>query len=135
VVSDVLMSIRPAYAEAILSGAKTVELRRRRPSFGPGTRILIYATSPERRVRGAFEVRGVLEGSPARLWETVAHRAGIARTTFDTYFAGSDTAFAIEIANPRRIAPAAISIRPPQSYQFLDPKRGRHRSILSLAPA
>jgi hypothetical protein len=29
----VLMSIHPQYADAILAGTKTVELRRRRPSF------------------------------------------------------------------------------------------------------
>ena len=134
-VSSVLMSIRPVYAEAILSGAKTVELRRRRPSFGEGTTVLIYATSPDKRVRGAFEVDGIIEGAPAALWETVANRAGIERAVFDAYFAGADTAFAIEIVNARRVRPSPIPMRPPQSYQFLDRKRQPHRSVLRLAVA
>lgn len=134
-VSDVLMSIRPVYADAILSGGKTVELRRRRPSFAVGTRVLIYATSPEQRVWGEFEVGGVVEDAPAALWHTVAHRAGIDRATFDAYFGGSETAYAIEIVNARRIAPTPIPIRPPQSYQFLDPKRLRHRTVMRLAAA
>jgi predicted transcriptional regulator len=134
-VSDVLMSIRPAYAEAILSGDKTVELRRRRPSFAVGTKVLVYATSPEQRVRGAFEVGGVIADAPAALWEAVAHRAALDRAAFDAYFAGAETAYAIEIANARRIAPTPIPIRPPQSYQFLDPKRLRHRTVMRLAAA
>jgi predicted transcriptional regulator len=134
-VSGVLMSIRPVYAEAILSGAKTVELRRRRPSFGLGTTVLIYATSPEQRIRGVFEVDGIIEDTPAAIWETIAHRAGVERATFDAYFAGARTAFAIEIVNARRVRPTPIPIRPPQSYQFLDHKRQRHRSVLRLAAA
>ena len=134
-VSDVLMSIRPAYAEAILSGAKTVELRRRRPSFGVGTTVLIYVTSPEQSVWGAFQVSGIIADATADLWEAVAHRAGVQRATYDSYFAGSDTAYAIEIANARRTVPTPLPIRPPQSYQFLDPKLLPHRAVMRLAAA
>ena len=52
----VLMSIRPQYAEAILSGEKTVELRRRRPSFSAGTTVLIYSSAPLQTRAG--DVRG-----------------------------------------------------------------------------
>ncbi|MEJ7783295.1 MAG: ASCH domain-containing protein [Solirubrobacteraceae bacterium] len=131
--SDVLMSIRPMYTEAILAGTKTVELRRRRPSFSRGTRILVYATSPDQRVQGAFDVGGVIEDSPEGLWPTIEHRAGVDRETFDSYFSGCDVAFAIEVENPRRIVPAALPIRPPQSYQFLDAEEPRHRGLLELA--
>ena len=51
-VTDVLMSIRPIYAEAIFDGIKTVELRRRRPSFVDGTRELVYLSSPQSEAPG-----------------------------------------------------------------------------------
>ena len=55
-VTDVLMSIRPIYAEAIFDGIKTVELRRRRPSFVDGTRVLVYSSSPHQKLLGTFRL-------------------------------------------------------------------------------
>lgn len=132
-VNDVLMSIHPEHAEAIFAGTKTVELRRRRPSFGAGTRVLVYATSPTQQVDGVFEVGGVIEGAPAALWRAVKARAGVDRATFDGYFDGCDVAYAIEVVQPRRIEPHALPIRPPQSYQFLRGRERTHRALLQLA--
>jgi len=39
----IVLSLKPLYAEAILSGAKTVELRRIGPNISVRTRALIYA--------------------------------------------------------------------------------------------
>ena len=39
----IVLSLKPLYAEAILSGAKTVELRRIGPKISVRTRALIYA--------------------------------------------------------------------------------------------
>jgi predicted transcriptional regulator len=134
-VTDVLMSIRPAYADAIFAGTKTVELRRRRPSFSEGTRVLVYSSSPHQRLQGTFEVGRVVEAEPDALWGEIGHRAGIDRETFDAYFTGCTVAYAIEIRNPRHIEPTRLSIRPPQSYLFLRPRERRHRALLRLASA
>lgn len=134
-VSDVLMSIQPRYAEAIFDGIKTVELRRRRPSFARGARVLVYSSSPHRRLQGTFDVGGVLAADPESLWLRVEGRAGVDRSTFDAYFHGCSIAYAIEIENPRRIAPAELGIRPPQSYLFLRRREPRHRRLLRLAEA
>jgi predicted transcriptional regulator len=134
-VSDVLMSIQPRYAEAIFNGIKTVELRRRRPSFSRGARVLVYSSSPHQRVQGTFDVGGVVTAAPDSLWRRVGSRAGIDRATFDAYFDGCATGYAIEIENPRRITPAELGIRPPQSYLFLRRRVPRHRRLLRLAKA
>lgn len=134
-VSNVLMSIRPVYADAIFAGTKSVELRRRRPSFTEGSRVLVYSSSPHRRLQGTFEVGRVLADEPNALWRQIAARGGIERAAFDAYFAGCATAYAIEIRNPRRIEPTRLSIRPPQSYLFLRPQESRHRSLLRLTSA
>lgn len=132
-VTDVLMSIRPIYAEAIFDGIKTVELRRRRPSFVDGTRVLVYSSSPHQKLRGTFEVGGILADEPRVLWEEVGERACVDREVFDAYFAGCPVAYAIEVKNPKRIKPTRLSIRPPQSYLFLRSRERRHRSLLRLA--
>ncbi len=132
-VSGVLMSIRPRHADAIFAGTKTVELRRRRPSFGVGTRVLVYSSAPLQRLCGSFGVGGVLEDSPDALWRQVGERAGVEREAFDAYFAGCEAAFAIEVLDPTRLAPTPLSIRPPQSYLFLRSGEPRHRALLQLA--
>ena len=134
-VTDVLMSIRPVYAEAIFDGTKTVGLRRRRPSFSGGTRVLVYSSSPHQKLQGTFEVGGILADKPHVLWEKVGERAGVDREAFDAYFAGCSTAYAIEVENPRRIEPMQLSIQPPQSYLFLRSRERGHRRLLRLTAA
>jgi predicted transcriptional regulator len=130
---SVLMSIRPEYAEAILSGEKTVELRRRRPSFPPGTRVLIYSSAPDQKLLGTFEVGAIHEASPQGLWRKVAKRAGVDHETYETYFEGCQTAYGIEARSVRRLKPRQLRIRPPQSYFFLRPDRRAHRPVLRWA--
>ncbi len=132
---DVLMSIRPGYAEAILSGAKTFELRRRRPSFAPGSRVVVYSSSPDQRLLGTFEAGEIHEQSPSKLWRIVSQAAGISRKDFDAYFAGCEVGYAIEVRSPTRLDPEPLRFRPPQSYLFLRPGQSAHRSVLRWAAA
>jgi predicted transcriptional regulator len=132
---DVLMSIRPEYAEAILSGKKTFELRRRRPSFGDGSRIVVYSSSPDRRLLGTFEAGAVHQASPDDLWRRVSKKAGITKVAFDAYFEGCGVGYAIEVRSPRRLDPKPLRFRPPQSYLYLKPSRRGHRTVLRWAAA
>jgi predicted transcriptional regulator len=130
---DVLMSIRPEYAAAILSGSKTVELRRRRPSFAPGSRVVVYSSAPDQRLLGTFESGEIHAAKPDKLWKSVSQRAGISQQAFDSYFEGCDLAYAIEIHAPKRLDPEPLRFRPPQSYLFLQPARRSHRGVLQWA--
>ena len=47
-----LLSLRPRFAQAILSGAKTVEVRRRPVNAPPQTPIILYASSPTMAIVG-----------------------------------------------------------------------------------
>jgi len=126
------MSIRPRFAEAILDGKKTVELRRRRPSLPVGVRVLIYASSPTQHVIGWFETGSVIADRPTVLWEMVRDRAGVSRAEFRAYFAGCELAHAIEISAAERLSPMALGMRPPQSWQYLHATNRQHRGLLSL---
>lgn len=98
-VNDALISIRPNYAEAILSGDKTVELRRRIPAIELGTRLWIYATHPVRAVVGSAIVDEVIEGSPSQIWEHYMDRIAVERSDYDEYFSGKDRAFGIVLSH------------------------------------
>jgi predicted transcriptional regulator len=130
--SAILMSIRPVYSEAIFTGQKTVELRRRRPAFAEGTTVLVYSSAPDQVVRGTFRTGAVVNGPPCDLWARVGARAAISRADFDAYFAGCETAYAIEVSDPREIEPTALSVRPPQSYLILRSEDHRHADLLAL---
>jgi predicted transcriptional regulator len=130
---NVLMSIRPDYAEAILSGVKTVEFRRRRPSFQPGTRVLIYSSAPDKKLLGTFEVAAIHEASPHGLWRNVAKQAGISHADYQAYFEGCAKAYGIEVRRVRRLKPRRLHMRPPQSYLFLRSGHRGHRPVLRWA--
>ena len=126
--SDLLLSLKPVYAKAIMAGTKTIELRRVRPKVGPGSWALIYASSPEMCLVGAIEISDVIEGSPRSLWPKVRSGAGVSKATYDEYFLGAKLAFGLLIKQAIRLEkPLSLSsirgsvpgFRPPQSYAYL----------------
>lgn len=137
-----LLSLKPHYAEAILDGRKTVELRRVRPRALPGTAVLIYASTPERALLGGCEVVSVGAGSPDEVWELHGPLTSIDRQTFDSYFEGAGTAVAIRVGNPWRLLnPIPLTdlrlkgamFEPPQSFRYVP--LTACRSILRRATA
>ena len=124
----VLMSIRPVFAEGILSGVKTVELRRRRPSVQVGERVVIYASSPTCALVGAFIVGQIDEYAPATLWDEFGGASGLNRREFMAYFEGAEIGVAISVGKVWR-APRGIQLHQlqelwpdfvaPQSYRYV----------------
>ena len=64
-----VLSLKPRFAEAILSGNKTIELRRVEPRIAVPTRALIYASTPTRSLIGQCVVHKVLRLPLATLWQ------------------------------------------------------------------
>lgn len=94
--SVALLSIRPEYAQAIMDGRKAVEFRRtvfRRPV----SHVVVYASSPLKQVLGFFEVSGIEEDSPARLWRRHGTHGCVKRRWYDEYFARNEKAVAIVV--------------------------------------
>lgn len=94
-----ILSLKPRYAELIFEGLKKVELRRRIASQISGRDVIIYVSSPVRKLRGGFRVGQVWEGTPDEVWNNIAHFAAIARQEFDVYFQGQTVAYALEVTN------------------------------------
>lgn len=123
----VMLSIRPEYVERILSGEKTYEFRRRIFKREDVDTLVVYATSPQRRVVAEARIAGIMESTPEDIWRRTSDRGGISRDRFMDYFAGRDTAYAIELRDVRRLerpmllsdyAPGVRSA--PQSFVYID---------------
>lgn len=100
--SDAIISIHPRHANAILDGAKTVELRRRIPALSVGTRLWIYATRPVGAVIGTATVDSIVRGDPEEMWLKFGDRTGIDRIDYDAYFGGAHEAIGLVLVNPLR---------------------------------
>lgn len=121
----VLLSLKPRFAEAILAGEKTFEFRRalfRRPV----TNVVIYASSPTRKVVGEFTIDEVLFLSLDALWNSTRDGGAINRDYFEQYFAGRSRGYALKVKRARRYkSPLCLHKdlgikHPPQSFRYLD---------------
>ena len=123
--TDILMSIKPPYVDMLVSGCKTVEIRKRAVRAPAGARIWIYATNPRRQVVASARLEAVAVEAPDEIWRSFGDRAGIDRREFDAYVGGARLVSALTLTEiieldaplcPRGETPA---FRPPQSYAFL----------------
>jgi predicted transcriptional regulator len=126
-----LVSVKPIYADLLLAGTKTVELRRSRPNVTPGCEVLLYASSPAMELVGRGRVRGVEALDLETLWARHGAAAAVSRDVFDAYFDGLERGVAISLGDVqrlgRRIPLAELRRRhtgfcPPQSFRYLAPK-------------
>jgi predicted transcriptional regulator len=121
----VLLSIKPVYAEKILAGEKVFEFRRRIFARREIKTALIYCTKPVGCFVGEFEIEDILHDKPNRLWKRTRGGSGISKKYFDSYFAGREEAFALQIGKVRAFAemivPSAIieNFTPPQSFMYV----------------
>jgi predicted transcriptional regulator len=110
--------------ELILSGEKTVEYRRRTPTK-PVSLIVLYASSPVKRIVGFIEVLGIVCGSRAEIWRTTSNAGGISKVDFDSYFEGADRCCHFQLGKLIKVNPIAPSkvrrgFQIPQSYRYVD---------------
>ena len=72
------------------------------------------------------------------LWDTYQQECGISQTVFDQYFHGTDHGYAIHLSNVKPIPNQLVlehakkvctQLRPPQSFQMLDPKSPLLRAL------
>lgn len=94
--SKILISINPVHANNILNGTKKYEYRRKTAKTKIST-IIIYETSPIKRIVGEAEVEDVLKFTPNTLWEKTKEESGISKDFFDDYFENVETACAYKL--------------------------------------
>ena len=140
--TTLLVSIQPQYAKKIFAGTKQVELRRVRPNVTKGDTLAIYVSSPEKELRGAAKILGLIEGTPEQIWNLVGDVSGLARPDFMGYFKGCQRAFAIRLGLPMELAqPTPLdtirkkhpTFHPPQMYRYLDSNTAQSLGLANAA--
>lgn len=122
-----LLSVKPEYAEKILSGEKIYEFRRRIFKRKDVDILVIYATRPQCRVVAEARIGGIMESTPEDIWKRTNRHGGISHDRFMDYFAGRETAYAIELRSvrrfgrPRTLSEYAPKVKSaPQSFIYVD---------------
>lgn len=131
----IMLSVAPAYARPILSGAKSVELRRRAPRIPDGTRAWLYSTLPVGAVVALLTIETVVEAPISDLWERYGRRASISKVAFDRYFAGLTSGAALIIGDVQALKqPISLqemrqhgTFHPPQFYRRVPPDAAGQR--------
>jgi Uncharacterized conserved protein len=128
---NVIISIKPEYALKILSGEKTIELRRRFPVDQiEGGIAIIYASSPIKQIIGYAVIEKVEELSINKLWRSHGSSACVTKEFFYSYFDGIEKGFALSLLSPTRLEePLDIRrmedefmVTAPQSYRYAPDK-------------
>jgi predicted transcriptional regulator len=122
-----LLSLRPRFADSILSGNKSVELRRQRITPEPGTPVILYASAPTMGIVGTARIADAQVAAPDDVWEQFHERLGLTYEEFALYLAGATQASALELtainplpdALPLAHLRATVAFSPPQSYRYL----------------
>lgn len=122
-----VFALKPEWADLILSGAKTVEIRRGRMKRMIG-RMLIYRTGTGLIV-GEARVKGMHAAPPETIWRGYGTESRIPKNLFEEYAKGADRLYAYRLENPIRYGkPKTLSDiglkRAPQSWCYL-PETGR----------
>lgn len=98
----VLLSINPEYVEKIFSGEKKYEFRRNIFKNKDVNTVIIYSTSPVKRIVGEFTVKKIIKDLPSNLWELSPECTGISKEKFYKYFKNKKEGYAIEIGKVKR---------------------------------
>jgi predicted transcriptional regulator len=125
VIDSILLSIKPEYADKIISGEKIFEYRRKLPIINVKY-IALYSTYPEKKILAIVDVIDQISEDPLKLWK-ITHKGGaITKFTFDKYFNGLFIAHAFKLGKVKKFnRPLTLNtinktlIYPPQSFRYL----------------
>lgn len=104
-----MISIHSKHAANIVSGVKTVELRRRFMSLPLGSRLWIYSTLPVGALVATATIAAIDYGSPKELWSRYQFEAAVSKNLFFQYFGGCDLGCAIKLDGIEPISPVPLN--------------------------
>ena len=125
---SIIISIKPKYASQIMSGEKTIELRRKFGSVWSETTAFIYSTAPVKAIIGKVSINKVYRLPPENIWEKYHNNVGsVDVDEFYHYFQGKYYGYAIEVKDPTEwgdpISLAELKrkfdFHPPQAFMYV----------------
>ncbi|MEG0984225.1 hypothetical protein [Algoriella sp.] len=94
--TDVILSIKPIFAESIMKGSKTVEFRKK--IFKKDVeKVYVYSSSPTKMIIGYFTIAEIIEDTPKKLWERFKSVGGIEKLDFFEYYNETEKGFGLII--------------------------------------
>ncbi len=120
----VVLSIKPEFANKIFAGTKKYEFRRAIFKNSNVKKVIVYSSSPVKKIIGEFEIDRIITHDLETLWGITKKYSGISEDFFFQYFGNKEHGFAIKIKNTKlyRI-PKCIredyKLFPPQSFLYL----------------
>lgn len=120
----ILLPIKPEYAKKIVNKTKIYEYRKSKCKKNVD-KIVIYCTSPVKKIIAEVEVKSIISNTPIKLWNDTKEFSGISKSKYMKYFENKDTAFAYELGNvilydiSKTLNDIGINYYP-QSYIYLD---------------
>jgi len=126
-----LISVKPEFAKKIMSGEKTIELRKSAPKkVNKENYILIYVTSPIKELWGICKINNIIKDNPNAFWDNYGSQTGITKSQFKEYFKTNKNAFGIELKEIRNFSKYSIELKhlkkafpnfmPPQTYTYVN---------------
>lgn len=92
---DLVMSVRARYAHQLVSGKKTVEIRRRFSAKWVGSHTLVYSSRPDGSFVGSFRIANVVSAHPDDIWKTFWLELGCSEDEYRAYTRGARQVFAV----------------------------------------
>src|SRR5437879_9427919 len=122
-----ILSIKPTYANQILAGSKTIELRKSAMGLTAGDVVLVYSSAPEQRIVFWFCIKEIEALSVSEMWDRYASSLGIAHEDYLTYFSDAPEAVGLHIGDVHPIIPIPLTtiehlvpgFVPPQGLMWL----------------
>ena len=120
----VLFSIKPEFAYKIFDGKKKYEFRRTIFRNKDVKTVIVYASSPVKKVIGEFEIDKIFNKDLKTLWNLTKKHSGITEDFFYKYFLGKEKGFAIQIKNAKmyknhKCLKTEFNLNPPQSFAYV----------------
>ena len=92
----IVISINPEFVRKIISGEKKYEYRTKVTKRSIG-KIIIYETTPVKKIVGEAEILNVLEMPPKELWNETKKESGVTKEFFNKYFKNRKIAYAYRL--------------------------------------
>lgn len=121
--NKILISINPEHVANIINGTKKYEYRKIAAKQDISS-IIIYETTPIKRIVAEAEIAEVLMLPPEELWELTKNASGISKKFFDEYFKDRQIAYAYKLGEikvfetPKTLLDYGIKAAP-QSFVYI----------------
>lgn len=118
----IIISINPEHVKNIINGTKRFEYRTK-AAKNDVNKLIIYETTPIKKVVAEAEIVEILALEPNALWEQTKEFSGITKTFFDEYFKGRKVAYAYKLGRikvyeePKNLNEFGLKVAP-QSFAY-----------------